>query len=291
MHVGVARGGPQSWDMRADGGFDVRDHPLSVNQQFDLYAARACVEGTSMAAGFGMPSAPTQSMPMGGRHWSPQCSQGAGRLFGSRCSGCPAEGVDTDASWNRPNTRHVSPETRMESPFDEGTGGSEAGDEDGEAEQGSVVPMVTSSTGGQGDVSGQGAGGATTVGGFPANGRPPSQKKPSIKWTLDERVKLAILMGEDDALMSDANNQHRFKQRKDRYVWVNDRMVDAGFKHRSGEDCRKKWSNMLATTKLIVEKCEASRQPSYWDLFVEERRRRVSRFHLRRLCGTLCSGS
>ncbi|GBG89814.1 hypothetical protein CBR_g49665 [Chara braunii] len=227
MHAGVARGGPQPWDMRADDGFAVRDHPLPVNQQFDLYAARACVEGTSMAAGFGMPSTPTQSMPMGGRHWSPQCSQGAGRLFGSRCSASPAEGVDTDASWNRPNTRPVSPKTRMESPFDEGTGGSEAGDEDGEAEQGSALPMVASSTGGQSDVSGQGAGGATTVGGRPANGRLPAQSQA---------------------------------------------MVDAGFKHRSGEECRKKWSNMLATTKLIVEKCEASGQPSYWDLSVEERK-------------------
>ncbi|GBG92774.1 hypothetical protein CBR_g57017 [Chara braunii] len=231
MHVGVPRGGPQPRDMRADGGFAVRDHPLSVHEQFDLYAARAYVEGASMAGGFGMPSTPTQSMPMGGRHWSPQCSQGAGRLFGSQCSPSPAGGVDTDASWNRPNTRPVSSETHVESAFNEGTSSFEAGEEDVEADQGSVVPMVASSTGGQGDVNGQGAGGGA-VGGQP----------------------------------------HRFKQRKDRYAWVNDRMVDAGIKHRSGEDCRKKWLNMLVTGKLIVEKCEASRQPSYWDISVEERK-------------------
>ncbi|GBG77432.1 hypothetical protein CBR_g23881 [Chara braunii] len=155
--------------------------------------------------------------------------------------------------------------------YNEGTGGSEAGDEDGQAEQGTAVPMVASWMGGQGDVNGQGAGGGA-VGGRPANGRPPAQKKPNVPWTLDERVKLAIFMGEDDALMADANDQHRFKQRKDRYAWVNDRMADAGFKHMSGEDCRKKWSNMLATAKLIVEKCEESGQPSYWDMSTEERK-------------------
>ncbi|GBG59010.1 hypothetical protein CBR_g24358 [Chara braunii] len=195
-----------------------------------------------------------------------------GRLFGARCSPSPPEGVDTDAHWNRPNARPVSPETRAESVYDEGKGGSEVGDEDGQAEQGTAVPMVASSTGGQGDVTGQGAGGGA-VGGRPANGRPPAlKKKPNVPWTLDERMKLAILMDEDDALMADANGQHRFKQRKDRYAWVNDRMADAGFKHRSGEDCRKKWSNMLATAKLIVEKCEACGQPSYWDMSTEDRK-------------------
>ncbi|GBG86065.1 hypothetical protein CBR_g40966 [Chara braunii] len=233
------------------GGFDGGD-----NMHDGQLNARPHQESTSVAAGFGMPSTPTQSMAVGGRHWSPQCSQGGGRLFGARCSLSPPEGVDTDAPCNLPNARPVSPGTCAESVNDEGTGGLEAGDEDGQAEQGTVVPMVASSTGGQGIVNGQGAGGGV-VGGRPVNGRPPAQKKPNVPWTMDELVKLAILMGEDDALMADANGQHRFKQRKDRY---------------EREDCRKKWSNMLSTAKLIVEKCEASGQPSYWDMSTEERK-------------------
>ncbi|GBG70755.1 hypothetical protein CBR_g8053 [Chara braunii] len=277
MPAGVPRGGSKPQDMRVDGGFAVRDHPLSVQQQFDLYAARACEHGMTIGAGFGMPLAHTLAMPMGGRHWSPECSQGTRGLLGVRCSPSPPEGVDTDASWNRSSTRSVSPETRMDSPYDEGTGDSEAGGEDGHAEQGNVVPMVASSMGGQGDVHGRGVGGEA-VGGRPAKGRPPAQKKSNVPWTLDERVKLAILMGEDDALMADANSQHRFKQRKNRYVWVNDRMKDVGFKQRTGEDCRKKWSNMLQTAKLIVEKCEAYGQPSNWDLSMEERKEKSPAF-------------
>ncbi|GBG77166.1 hypothetical protein CBR_g23492 [Chara braunii] len=81
-------------------------------------------------------------------------------------------------------------------------------------------------------------------------------------------------MGEDDALMADAHGQHRFKQRKERYEWVKDKMKDAGFKHRSTEDCRKKWSNTMQMALLIVEKCGESGQPSYWDLSVEERKKK-----------------
>ncbi|GBG81242.1 hypothetical protein CBR_g31914 [Chara braunii] len=161
----------------------------------------------------------------------------------------------------------------MDPPYDDGTGSSEAGDDDGQAEQGSGVPMTAQSMGEHGDVHSRG-GAAETVTGRPANGRPLCQKKQNVPWKLDERIKLALLMGEDDALMADAHGQHRFKQRKERYEWVKDRMKDASFKHRSAEDCRKKWSNTLRTAKLIVGKCElqASGQSSYWDLSVEERK-------------------
>ncbi|GBG73112.1 hypothetical protein CBR_g12828 [Chara braunii] len=122
-----------------------------------------------------------------------------------------------------------------------------------------------------GDVLSRGGAGETVTG-RPANGRPPPQKKQKVPWTLGERVKLALLMSEDDALMADAHGQHHFKQKKERYEWVKDMIKDADFKHRSAEDCRKKWLNVLQTAKLIVEKCEASGQPSYWDLSVEERK-------------------
>ncbi|GBG91338.1 hypothetical protein CBR_g52224 [Chara braunii] len=98
-------------------------------------------------------------------------------------------------------------------------------------------------------------------------------KKQNIPWSLDERIALSRLMAEDDALMADAEWQHRFKRRKDRYEWVHDQIAEQGFPHRSAEDCCKKWQGMLAAAKLILDKCEnASGKPSYWDITVEERK-------------------
>ncbi|GBG86618.1 hypothetical protein CBR_g41682 [Chara braunii] len=99
------------------------------------------------------------------------------------------------------------------------------------------------------------------------------RKTRSIPWTLDERIALSIMMAEDDALMADADGQHRFKRSKDRYEWVHDRMAEQGFLHRSAEDCRKKWQGMLAAAKLILDKCEnASGKPSYWNMTLEKRK-------------------
>ncbi|GBG84817.1 hypothetical protein CBR_g39193 [Chara braunii] len=96
-------------------------------------------------------------------------------------------------------------------------------------------------------------------------------KKQNIPWSLNERIALSRMMAEDDALMADADGQHRFKRSKDRYEWVYDRMAELGFPHRSAEDCRKKWQGMMAAAKLILDKCEnASGKPSYWDMTLEE---------------------
>ncbi|GBG60325.1 hypothetical protein CBR_g4281 [Chara braunii] len=80
-------------------------------------------------------------------------------------------------------------------------------------------------------------------------------------------------MGEDNALMADVEGQHQFMKMKERYTWVHDRMKDNGFRHRTTEDCRKKWTNMLSKAKLIHDRCEnASSMPSYFDLSVEKRK-------------------
>ncbi|GBG70884.1 hypothetical protein CBR_g8184 [Chara braunii] len=98
-------------------------------------------------------------------------------------------------------------------------------------------------------------------------------KKQNIPWSLDERIALSRIMAKHDALMADADRQHRFKRSKDRYEWVHNRMVELGFPHRSTEDCRKKWQGMMAAAKLILDKCEnASGKPSYWDMTLEERK-------------------
>ncbi|GBG93091.1 hypothetical protein CBR_g58776 [Chara braunii] len=78
---------------------------------------------------------------------------------------------------------------------------------------------------------------------------------------------------EDDALMADADGQHRFKRSKDRYEWVHDQMAELGFPHCSAEDCCRKWQGMMAAAKLILDKCEnALGKPSYWDMNHEERK-------------------
>ncbi|GBG84171.1 hypothetical protein CBR_g38145 [Chara braunii] len=98
-------------------------------------------------------------------------------------------------------------------------------------------------------------------------------KKQNIPWSLEERITLSRLMAEDDALMADAEGQHRFKKRKGRYEWVHDRMADHRFPHRSAEDCRKKWQGMMAVAKLILDKCEdASGKPSLCDMTMEQRK-------------------
>ncbi|GBG69484.1 hypothetical protein CBR_g4178 [Chara braunii] len=100
------------------------------------------------------------------------------------------------------------------------------------------------------------------------------EKRLSVPWILDERVKLVMLMGEDNALMVDANGPHRFKSKKDQMAFVHDHMSDVGFKTRSVEDCRKKWRNILLVAKIILEACNTSRAPSYsiWDMSMEERK-------------------
>ncbi|GBG76495.1 hypothetical protein CBR_g22243 [Chara braunii] len=86
-------------------------------------------------------------------------------------------------------------------------------------------------------------------------GRPPTANpKPKVPWTLDERIHLARMMQKDDALMVDANDQHRMMAMKDRYAWIVARMKDVGYMHRTTEDCRKKWTNMMTTAKLILDK-------------------------------------
>ncbi|GBG93160.1 hypothetical protein CBR_g59763 [Chara braunii] len=88
-------------------------------------------------------------------------------------------------------------------------------------------------------------------------GRPPTtDPKPKVPWTLDERIHLARMMQEDDALMADANGTHRMMPMKDRYAWVHARMKKVGYMHRTAEDCRKKWFNMMTTAKLFLDKQE-----------------------------------
>ncbi|GBG79408.1 hypothetical protein CBR_g29555 [Chara braunii] len=86
-------------------------------------------------------------------------------------------------------------------------------------------------------------------------GRPPTTNpKPKVPWTLDERIHLARMMQEDDALMADANGQHRMMPMKDWYAWV---------------------TNMMTTAKLILDKQQKkSGEPSYFDITIEERRER-----------------
>ncbi|GBG84083.1 hypothetical protein CBR_g37958 [Chara braunii] len=98
-------------------------------------------------------------------------------------------------------------------------------------------------------------------------------KKQNLAWMLEERIWLAKMMGEDDALMADANGQHRFMKRKERYALVADRMASGSFPQRTTEDCRKKWTSMLTKAKLILDKCEnASGLPSYWDTDLEKQK-------------------
>ncbi|GBG41667.1 hypothetical protein CBR_g45853 [Chara braunii] len=80
-------------------------------------------------------------------------------------------------------------------------------------------------------------------------------------------------MAKDDVLMADAEGQHRFKKRKERYEWVHDPMADHGFPHRFAEDCRKRWQGMMAAPNIILDKCEnASGKPSYWDMTMDQRK-------------------
>ncbi|GBG69170.1 hypothetical protein CBR_g3870 [Chara braunii] len=107
-------------------------------------------------------------------------------------------------------------------------------------------------------------------------GRPPTTNpKPKVPWTLDERIHLARMMQEDDVIMADANGQQRMMSMKDRYAWVVARMKEAGYMHRTAEDCRKKWTNMMTTAKLILDKQQKkSGEPSYFDITIEQRRER-----------------
>ncbi|GBG63788.1 hypothetical protein CBR_g39333 [Chara braunii] len=81
------------------------------------------------------------------------------------------------------------------------------------------------------------------------------------------------MMGEDDPLMADANGQHQFMKKKERYAWVADPMASGGYPQRTVEDCRKKWTTMLSKAKLILDKCkDASGLPLYWDTDLEKQK-------------------
>ncbi|GBG81150.1 hypothetical protein CBR_g31826 [Chara braunii] len=71
-------------------------------------------------------------------------------------------------------------------------------------------------------------------------GKSTTQPKKNNLWTLEERIALARISGEDDALMADAEGAHQNMTRTRRYEWIADRLTDLGYS-RTGEDCRKKW--------------------------------------------------
>ncbi|GBG81346.1 hypothetical protein CBR_g32019 [Chara braunii] len=100
---------------------------------------------------------------------------------------------------------------------------------------------------------------------------PPATPKKHTPWSLEERMCLAKICGEDDALMTDANCPHRHMTRGRRYEWINDRMRDAGY-NRTPEDCKKKWTKMKDTVNLISNKFDRSGQAGYYNVTADERR-------------------
>ncbi|GBG78339.1 hypothetical protein CBR_g26368 [Chara braunii] len=152
----------------------------------------------------------------------------------------------------------------------EGDGGGVDGQNSDNAQEERDNAIVGQRDGGENEAGPQTSKRANKRGGKDASAK---SKKQNIPWSLDERIALSKIMAEDDALMADADGQHRFNRSKDRYEWVHDRMAELGFPHRSAEDCRKKWQGMMAAAKLILDKCEnASGKPSYWDMTLEERK-------------------
>ncbi|GBG76055.1 hypothetical protein CBR_g21295 [Chara braunii] len=157
------------------------------------------------------------------------------------------------------------------------------GDDDGDDEGDGVNIAVQTIDNARGDVdstqySNQGQTLVGREGGRPHDKRKgkdnaATNKKQNVPWTLEERTTLAKLMEEGDAVMADAEGQHQFMKMKERYAWVHDRMKDNGFRHRTAEDCRKKWTNMLSKVKLILDRWEnVTGMPSYFDLPVEKRK-------------------
>ncbi|GBG80267.1 hypothetical protein CBR_g30633 [Chara braunii] len=99
----------------------------------------------------------------------------------------------------------------------------------------------------------------------------PQPKKNSI-WTLEERVLLAKVSSEDDALMADAEGAHCNMTKSRRYDWIADRMKEEGYT-RSGEDCRKKWVELTKKVKEIRDACDRSGKPTYWGFTTKERKK------------------
>ncbi|GBG72665.1 hypothetical protein CBR_g12237 [Chara braunii] len=104
----------------------------------------------------------------------------------------------------------------------------------------------------------------------PTPSAPPKKNSP---WTLEERVKLATVAAEDDALMADAEGPQRHMTRCRRWQRTADPMREEGYS-RTGEDCRKKWAELVKKVREIRDACEGSGQQSYFDLTTDERRKK-----------------
>ncbi|GBG73077.1 hypothetical protein CBR_g12793 [Chara braunii] len=83
------------------------------------------------------------------------------------------------------------------------------------------------------------AGGRERKGG--SSPRPPKKNNP---WSLEERLNLAKLASEDDAVMVDAEGAQACMTRSKRWEWVAERLGDISYS-RTTEDCRKKWAEMV----------------------------------------------
>ncbi|GBG81472.1 hypothetical protein CBR_g32462 [Chara braunii] len=102
---------------------------------------------------------------------------------------------------------------------------------------------------------------------------PSAPLKKNGPWTLEERVKLATVAVEDNALMADAEGPQRHMTRCRRWQWTTDRMREEGYS-RTGEDCRKKWAELVKKVREIRDAYEGSGQQSYFDLTTDERRKK-----------------
>ncbi|GBG79337.1 hypothetical protein CBR_g29487 [Chara braunii] len=103
-------------------------------------------------------------------------------------------------------------------------------------------------------------------------GKSTAAPKKNTLWTLEERVLLAKISGEDDALMGDAEGAHSLMTKGRRYDWIADRMKDEGYA-RTGEDCRKKWAELQKKVREIRDACDGSGKQPYRDLTTEERKK------------------
>ncbi|GBG71372.1 hypothetical protein CBR_g8791 [Chara braunii] len=171
-----------------------------------------------------------------------------------------ADGCDMDNAW----TPHCG--TSVSSGFDSDA----ANDYDGQA----CEDMEDDTSNGDGDDvdddNGDGGGVPETDKGGDSNARnggrsgqkkgrnnrdgPPKNKKQNLAWMLEERIWLVKMMGEDDALMADANGQYQFIKRKEWYAWVANRMASDDYPQKTAKDCCKKWTSMMSKAKLILDK-------------------------------------
>ncbi|GBG85397.1 hypothetical protein CBR_g40039 [Chara braunii] len=103
-------------------------------------------------------------------------------------------------------------------------------------------------------------------------GKSTAAPKKNTLWTLEERVLVAKISGEDDALMADAEGAHSLMTKGRRYDWIADRMKEEGY-GRTGEDCQKKWAELQKKVREIRDACDGSGKQPYWDLTTEERKK------------------